>query len=177
MNVMTKCPPGCDCKRHKRVISDEHRANIAKANAARKGESHKCPEGCACKRHQAYYRGGSQKGRTLSEQAKKNIADAALSREYTDEDRQHLADQMAAQRADPAFEQKRIAAMKEALRSLGAQGPSKPESALAPYLAALGFAHNCDGAVHVGRKTPDFVDVAGHRVPEHGWDYPEGLRR
>ena len=55
------CEPGCTCKRHQRVITDEHRAKIAAANAARRGESHACPPGCTCGRHKAAYRGGSRK--------------------------------------------------------------------------------------------------------------------
>jgi hypothetical protein len=76
----SKCKPGCECSRHKRVLTPQHKAKIAAANAARKGESHKCPEGCTCNRHQGYHFGGSKQGRTFSEQAKVNIANSAKQR-------------------------------------------------------------------------------------------------
>lgn len=80
----TKCEPGCTCGRHKRVITEDHRQKIIEANKARRGESHKCPEGCTCARHQAYYRGGSTKGRTLSPGARERIAEGANNRDYGD---------------------------------------------------------------------------------------------
>lgn len=167
VNVMPKCQPNCTCKRHSRVISDEHRQNIAAANAARKGESHSCPEGCTCGRHQAYYRGGSKKGRTFSDSARKNISAGALSRQYTDEERARLADRLNSQRVnDPEWESRRIAAMQEALQALRGGQSSKAELLLAPPLLALGYAHNQDKTVKVGRKIPDFVDVARRRVFE-----------
>lgn len=72
----------------------------------------KCEPQCTCNRHKAYYRGGSKKGRSFSDEARQNIAAGAQSRVRTDEDRQHLAEQMRANHADPEFEAKRIAALR-----------------------------------------------------------------
>lgn len=53
---------------------------------------------------------------------------------------------------------------------------SNHEYALAPYLVALGYRHNHDGYTFIGRKVPDFVDIAGRRVFEYFgsfWHQPE----
>lgn len=110
-----KCEPGCTCSRHKRILTPEHKAKIAAANAARKGESHKCPEGCTCNRHQGRYFGGSKKGRKFSEQAKANIAQGARNRDYTAEVAVQLSEAMLTHREDPDWEAKRADALREAL--------------------------------------------------------------
>jgi hypothetical protein len=110
-----KCEPGCTCARHKRVMTPEHKAKIAAANAARKGIAiGGCPEGCTCAKHQAYYRGGSAKGRTFSDEAKANIAAGAQAREYSPEETQRRSDQAKAQHADPEWEAARIIALQAA---------------------------------------------------------------
>ena len=109
------CEPGCTCKRHSRVISEEHRAKIIAQNKARAGKSHRCPPDCTCKRHQGYYFGGSKPGRKVSEEARRNIAEAARNRTYTPEGIESLRENRRAQNADPEFEKKRIAALREAL--------------------------------------------------------------
>lgn len=116
-----KCEPGCTCSRHKRVMSAEHKANIAAANKARQGESRRCPEGCTCNRHQGRYFGGSKKGRKLSEQAKINISEAAGSRTYSEGQREKLSDAMKAHRVDEAWEARRKKSLREAL--LGTECP------------------------------------------------------
>lgn len=230
MRAAQKCKPGCTCKRHSRVISKQHRQNIAKANAARKGESHKCPPNCTCNRHKASYTGGSRKGRTFSAQAKKNMAEAARHRTYAPDSKERLAAHIKAQRSDPEWEQRRVAALREALtgttcpdgcmcekhseqvrnqiakartgtrssdttkakigegsraawarktpeerseiawqriKKYGVAKVSQHEYALAPYLAALGFKHNDDRSLVVGRKFPDFFDEDGRRLFEY----------
>ncbi len=74
----------------------------------------KCEPGCTCNRHKVYYRGGSKKGRTLSQEARQNIAEGAKTREYTDEQKLHLSEQMKSRHKDPEWEAKRIAAIRAA---------------------------------------------------------------
>lgn len=228
----TKCPPDCECGRHK-PKSEAHRQAIIKANQARAGESHACPEGCECGRHQVHYRGGSKKGRVLSEQAIQNIRDGiANTRVLTDEGRQSLSDHMKARREDPEFLAKMLAAWQESvtpcipgcecgrhseetrkaisqahlgrthseetrekisaglraawalvspedrseiawqrIKRYGVAKVSKPEYALAPYLAALGYRHNDDRALTLGRKFPDFYDEENRRLFEYFGHY------
>jgi hypothetical protein len=97
------------------VITDDHRQNIIKANQKRRGESHRCPEGCTCDRHKVYYRGGSKKGRIISPEAQKRIAEGIKNRVLTDEGRQRLVEEMSTHRGDPEFEAKRVAALQKAL--------------------------------------------------------------
>jgi hypothetical protein len=123
MVVMTTCEPGCTCKRHSRKpLSEESRRNIAEANRARTNNGRKCPPGCTCSRHKAYYRGGSTKGRKLSEQAKKNLSEGAKERAARPEEKQRFADMAAVNRQDPEKEARRIEALREAL-----EGTSCPE--------------------------------------------------
>jgi len=82
-------------------MTPEHKAKIAAANAARRGESHKCPPGCTCARHQGYHFGGSEKGREFSEQGRENISQAAQERAGQPEHKQRFAEITAAARQDP----------------------------------------------------------------------------
>lgn len=216
-------------------MTEEHKAKIAEANAARRGESHKCPEGCTCARHEGLgYRGGSKPGRQFSEQGRANIGRAAKKRERSDEELIQLAEQMKANHADPEWEATRIAALVEALtgtscpegcacekhseharqaaaaahlgtthsdetkakisegskahwakftpeerseiawqriKKYGQAKVSKAEYALAPYLAALGYQHNDDRALAVGRKFPDFYDEENNKLFEYFGNY------
>ena len=223
-------------------MSAEHKANIAKANAARKGESHKCPPGCHCARHKAYYRGGSKKGRVLSEQAKANMTEAARNRAYTDEDRQARAEALAGLRESPEWEAQRIAALRQVvedgcpegcecekhservrqlvaaarlgtvhsdetkakisagsikhwekftpeerseiafqrIKKYGVAKVSQMEYQIAPILAKMGYVHNDDRALCVGRKFPDFYDETNKRLFEffgHYWHHPSDEQR
>lgn len=116
---MTKCKPDCVCGRHSRVISNDHRQNIIAANKGRRGQSQsKCQEGCKCKRHKAYYRGGSEKGRKFSPEAKSRIAAGAKERAYTTEARQRLVEEMKGHHSDAEWETKRISALQEALTGI-----------------------------------------------------------
>lgn len=229
-----KCEPGCTCSRHQRVMSDEHKANIAKANAARRGESHKCPEGCTCNRHQGRYWGGAKLGRVISEQGRKKLSEGALRRVRTPEELEKLAALMRANHADPEWEANRLEALVEActgvvcpdgctcekhservrqaladarlgstlseetkakigkasreawakftpeerseiawlrIKKYGVAKVSQAEYALAPHLAVLGFTHNDDRALCVGRKFPDFYDLEGKRLFEYFGNY------
>jgi hypothetical protein len=212
-------------------MTSEHKAKIAAANAARKGKANgKCPEGCTCARHRAYYRGGSEKGRTFSDQARENISRGAQERQYSPEETQRRSDQVKAQHADPEWAANRISAVQEActgvrclegctcerhseevsrkaaaahlgtthsaetktkigegskaawarktpeersqiawdrIQKYGVSVVSKTEYVLAPFLAALGYMHNDDRALVVGRKFPDFYDVEGNRLFEY----------
>lgn len=115
MSMSRTCPKDCPCGRHKRVMTPEHKANIAKANAARKGESHGCPEDCTCNRHRAYYRGGSKKGRVISEQGRQNINEGIRNRIYTDEARQRVSEDLKARHAsDPSLTARCVEVMRKA---------------------------------------------------------------
>jgi len=211
-------------------MTPEHKAKIAAANAARRGESHKCPPGCTCARHQGYHFGGSEKGREFSEQGRENISQAAQERAGQPEHKQRFAEITAAARQDPDVEARRIAAIRATLsgtscpegcpcekhseevsrkaaaahlgtthsaetkakisegskaawarktpeersqiawdriQKYGVSVVSKTEYVLAPFLAALGYMHNDDRALVVGRKFPDFYDVEGNRLFEY----------
>lgn len=119
---MTKCEPGCTCKRHQRKpATDEQRARMREAQRNAKGK--KCEPGCTCNRHKAYYRGGSKKGRPISDEGRQKMAEGARNR-FRDnpEARQRLGDQLFVQRQNPEFEAKRVAALQERLT-----GSSCPE--------------------------------------------------
>lgn len=174
--MFMKCKPGCTCKRHNRVLTEEHRTNIAKANSARRGESRKCPDGCTCNRHKAYYRGGSKKGRTFSDQAKANMTASARNRAYTPEGIQSLSDRMKENHQDPDFTARRISALKDYWANVvspedlarGVKRSSKAEKAIAPFLESMGYHHNEGvGQLRIGRRTPDFIDAENRRVFEY----------
>lgn len=161
-------------------MTAEHKANIAKANAARKGESHACPEGCTCNRHHGYHFGGSKPGRTISDQGRRNIAEAAQNRVYSEETLESWRANRRAQNADPEFEAKRIAGLKNYWANIvspeeysrGVKRSSRAEYVLAPYLTALGYQHNeGEDQFRIGRRTPDFVDHDGRRVFEYFGTY------
>lgn len=228
-----KCEPGCECSRHKRKpATEEQKARMREAQANAKGK--RCEPGCTCARHKGYYRGGSKKGRTFSEEARQNIAEGALqrARDYTPEERQKASEVMKALRVSPEFEEKRLAGLRrvdqvcqegctcqrhseevsrkaseahkgiplteehkakigvgsrahwarktpeerseiawQRLKKYGVSRVSRHEYALAPYLAALGYLHNDDRALVVGRKFPDFYDEDNRRLFEYFGDY------
>lgn len=173
---------------------------------------------------------GSKKGRKFSAEARKNISDAARNRKYAPGVKEKLADQLKAQRADPEWEAKRIAALQESMtgvkcpsdcqcerhtaafrqklsevasqrvlseehkkhigesskvawakktpeerseiawqriKKYGVAKVSQEEYSLAPYLARLGYKHNDDRALVVGRKFPDFYNMESHKVFEY----------
>lgn len=76
----TKCPEGCSCGRHRKVLTKEQKANIGSANRARRGEKRPCPSGCSCGRHRGYHYGGSRSGRKYSEEALQKFSEAARER-------------------------------------------------------------------------------------------------
>lgn len=194
--------------------------------------SKECEKGCTCNKHKAHYRGGSKKGRKFSPEARQRIADAARNRKYTAEAKQKLSEQMKAHHADPEWEAKRIAALKEAgtacdpdcecgrhaeekrrkvsearagvplteewkrnigkasrkhwarktpeersqiawerIKKYGVAKVSGAEYALAPYLAKLGYTHNDDRALVVGRRFPDFYNQENKRLFEYFGNY------
>jgi G:T-mismatch repair DNA endonuclease (very short patch repair protein) len=200
--------------------------------AQKNAKGKKCEPGCTCNKHKAYYRGGSKKGRTLSERARENIAEGARNRAYTDEERERRSIQAKAQHQDPEWEARRIAALIEAIvpcpegcacerhseearqrtsqmragmplteewkanigagskehwakftpeerseiawqriKKYGVAKVSKMEYTLAPYLAKLGYRHNDDRALVIGRKFPDFFDEQNRRVFEFFGNY------
>ena len=198
---MTKCQPGCTCKRHAHVISDKARENIARANAARRGESHTCPSGCTCDRHKGYYHGGSKKcppncacskhtatsrlpkerksgkcqtgctcGRHSTE-IRQRISEARSGTTMSQEQRDKIGEGSRKMWAQKTPEERRQIALNRMERCKPSK-VSQHEYALAPYLAALGFAHNVEGKkLWVGRRVPDFYDESTHRVLEYFGTY------
>lgn len=177
---------------------------------------------------------GSKKGRKFSPEARQRIAEAARNRKYAPGAKQKLAEQIKAQREDPEFEAKRVAALQERLTgtkclegctcdkhsdlvrdaisrartgvplseehkakigegskaawarktpeersqiALDRMASCKPsrvsrhEYALAPYMAELGFTHNDDAKIWVGRRVPDFVNEPAKTVYEYFGSY------
>lgn len=83
---------------------------------------------------------------------------------------------MRATHDDPEHEKKRIDALINYWQNVvtpdelsrGVKRSSRHEYAVAPYMAVLGYEHNeGEGQIRIGRKTPDFIDVARKRIYEY----------
>ena len=145
--------------------SDEEKQAIVRKRAK------KCDPDCNCGRH-------SQSVKDAVSRANKG---RRWSMELTDEQReqksQSLKEMWARKTPEELAEisRKKSESLKKYWESrdqaqvkvLGWGSSSNHEVVLAPYLEALGYVHNRDMTLSVGRKKPDFVDLKNRRVFEY----------
>lgn len=115
-----------------------------------------CPEGCTCAKHGEAMSQAISKARTgvpLSEEHKAKIGEgsrAAWAKKTPEERRQIALDRM------ETYKPSKV---------------SQHEYALAPYMKELGFIHNDQGKIWVGRRVPDFVNEPAKQVYEYFGSY------
>lgn len=124
-------------------------------------KARKCEPGCECKRHSSWQKG--------VEAARAGVARAKAAGVYKARKPRTVEDMSQAERERRSEARRRAWAngVYENARPATRRRVSNHEYKLAPYLEALGYRHNHDGYTFIGRKVPDFVDIAGRRVFEY----------
>lgn len=188
------CPPDCTCGRHsketkqkiseansgrtrteeqRKEVAEQVSANWASFSEEKKQEiiqkrSRKCPPDCTCGRH--------------SEELKQKISKANKgshrSQDLTEEQRlqrsKRLKEMWARKTPEEktAIWRKRSESSKKTWEKKDHKHPfkwgqiSKQEQSLTPYLLKMGFAPNSTMTLSVGRKKPDFINLAEMKVFE-----------
>ena len=182
---MAKCEDGCTCKKHEVYYRGGSRkcppdCSCSKHTATSRSpkpplKSQRCEPDCTCNRHSTENRrriseaAKARGGHTDEHKRKISMGSRAAWASMSDEQREEIS-RTRSENAKKYWEREGLAS-DGPKRSYGGKNTSKHEKALIPYLAKLGYHHNTDNTIRIGRRAPDFIDLANRRIFEYFGSY------